>query len=71
VTQKKIEGDEAKIVNGYIARLVKEVHKVLAPLEPDTRFIILARVQRDTAEQIQSIENAAFMQRKKQEFDQR
>jgi hypothetical protein len=67
VTQEKLDGEDAKTTNAYIRRTVEEVHRILAPLEPDTRLIVLARVQRDTAERIQEIEEAAAMMRAREE----
>lgn len=66
MSQGKIDSEMAKTTNAYIAHTVKEVHRVLGGLEPDIRLIVLARVQRDTAEQIQEIETAAALQRAKE-----
>lgn len=56
--QEKLDTEDAKTTNAYIRRTVKEVHRVLGGLDPDIRLIVIARIQRDTAEQIQEIEMA-------------
>lgn len=56
--QEKIDIEDAKTTNAYIQRTVKEVHRILGGLDPDIRLIVIARIQRDTAEQIQEIEMA-------------
>ena len=56
--QEKLDTEDAKTTNAYIQRVVKEVHRVLGGLDPDIRLIVIARIQRDTAEQIQEIEMA-------------
>lgn len=65
MSQEKLDAEEAKTTNAYVHRVVKEVHRVLGGLDPDLRLIVIARVQRDTAERIQEIEVAAALLREK------
>jgi hypothetical protein len=67
MTRDKLDGEEAKVTNAYINRTVKEVHRVMGGLDPDIRLIVLARVQRDTAEQIQEVEMAAAVKRSRED----
>lgn len=67
MTQERIgDGEDAKITNAFINRVVREVHKAMGGLDPDIRLIVLARVQRDTAEAIQEIEVAAALSRSRE-----